>query len=140
MKLNDITVDAVKIEAGAWIGDIPEMGDLRLHVRGINNADYRRMQTKLLDAVPRAKRQGGRVDPDEQDRVTNQCLVATVLLGWENFEDQDGSIPFSREKARELLSDPRYRRFRDAVIWAAVAVGEAQAADLEADQGNSQAA
>ena len=38
-----------------------------------------------METVPRAKRQGGRVDPEEQDKITNQCLVATILLGWENL-------------------------------------------------------
>ena len=43
MRLNEIAVDAAKIEGGVWGGEIPEMGGLRLHVRWFNNADYRRM-------------------------------------------------------------------------------------------------
>ena len=136
MKLSSIEVDPDKIEQGQWIGNIPEDGDLELKVRGLQNADFRRLQGKLVEAVPRAKKVGGRLDPDEQDRVTNQCLAATVLLGWRGLEDDNGPIPFSKEKARELLMDPRYRRFREAVIWAASVVGEEQAAALEDDAGN----
>ncbi len=136
MKLSSIEVDPDKIEQGQWIGNIPEAGDLQLKVRGLQNADFRRLQGKLVEAVPRAKKVGGRLDPDEQDRVTNQCLAATVLLDWRGLEDDNGPIPFSKEKARELLMDPRYRRFREAVIWAASVVGEEQAAALEDDAGN----
>ncbi len=136
MKLSSIEVDPDKIEQGQWIGNIPEAGDLELKVRGLQNADFRRLQGKLVEAVPRAKKVGGRLDPDEQDRVTNQCLAATVLLDWRGLEDDTGPIPFSKEKARELLMDPRYRRFREAVIWAASVVGEEQVADLEEAQGN----
>jgi hypothetical protein len=136
MKLSSIEVDPERIEQGQWIGNIPEAGDLQLKVRGLGNADFRRMQTKLTDAVPRARKAGGRIDPDEQDRIVSQCLAATVLLDWRGLEDDNGPIPFSREKACELLMDPRYRRFREAVIWAASVVGEEQAADLEDAAGN----
>ncbi|KQQ13281.1 hypothetical protein ASF53_13990 [Methylobacterium sp. Leaf123] len=141
MKLSSLKVDAVAIEDGEWIGNIPEMGDLEVRVRGLNNAKYRRLQTTLIDAVPRAKRQGGRLDPDEQDRITASCLNATVLLDWRGLEGEDGQpVAYSKDLATELLTKPEFRRFREAVIWAASQVGEERAAADEDDAGNSQAA
>lgn len=141
MKLSSLKVDAEKIEGGAWIGDIPEMGDMKLRVRGLQNASYRRMQTKLLDAVPRAQRQGGRVDPDVMDRITAQCLAATVLLDWSGLEAEDGSsLPYSKEQAHEFLTKPEFRRFREAVVYAATIVGDADADGEKDDAGNSSAA
>lgn len=141
MKLSSLKVDAAAIEDGEWIGNIPEMGDLEVRVRGLNNAKYRRLQTTLIDAVPRAKRQGGRLDPDEQDRITASCLTATVLLDWRGLEGEDGQpVPYSKDLATDLLSKPEFRRFREAVIWAAAQVGEERAAADEEDAGNSQAA
>ena len=56
MKLSEIKVDATAVESGEWIGDIPEMGNLRLLVRGLNNSDYKLMSSKLYAATPRADR------------------------------------------------------------------------------------
>lgn len=141
MKLSSLKVDPAAIEGGEWIGNIPEMGDLEVCVRGLNNAKYRRLQSKLIDAVPRQKRPGGRVDPDEQDRITATCLNATVLLDWRGLEGEDGQpLPYSQDLAAELLSKPEFRRFREGVIWAAAQVGEERAASDEDDAGNSPAA
>lgn len=138
MKLSSLKVDAEKIEDGAWIGDIPEMGGLRLKVRGLQNAHFRRMQAKLLDAVPRAQRQGGRVDPDVMDRITAQCLAGTVLLDWEGLEDENGgALAYDKALAADLVTKPEFRRFREAVIYAATIVGDADAEGEKADAGNS---
>ncbi|WP_210482753.1 hypothetical protein [Microvirga antarctica] len=138
MKLTSLKIDTEKLETGAWVDTIPEMGELRLHVRGLNNADYRRHQAKLLEAVPRAKRVGGRIDPDEQDRIVSLCLLNTVLLDWDGLtDDDDKALPYSRDMAQTLLVDPAYRRFRDAVIWAAGVVAEDGDLALQDAVGNS---
>jgi hypothetical protein len=142
MKLNDAKIDAVKFEQGAWVGEkydtpIPEMGDLCLKVRGINNADWRRLQQKLYEAVPRSKRIGGRIDPDEMDRITTSCLLSACLIAWENVEGDDGQpLEYSKPAATKILNDPEMRRFREAVVWAANVVGEQSAEDNKEIVGN----
>jgi hypothetical protein len=137
MKLGELTVDPNRVENGAWVEDIPELQGLRLKVRGNNNADWRRLQAKLLDAVPRKKRMGGRVDPEEQDRIISSCLLSTCLLDWEGLEDGDGKpIPFSKQTAQKLLTEPEYRRFRDGVIWASNVVGDNIESEVEDAAGN----
>lgn len=138
MKLSSLKIDADKVEAGAWVKNIPEMGDLELKVSGLQNARYRRMQARLIDAIPRAKRQGGRVDPEEMDRVTSICLRDTVLLDWRGLENEDGTpMAYTKEAAAEYLTKPEFRRFREAVIYAATVVGEDEAEGEKADEGNS---
>lgn len=137
MKLSDLKVDPDRIEQGAWIDNIPEMGELRLKVRGINNSDYRRMQSKLLAAVPRQKRLGGFMDPEEQDRVISMCLHATVLLDWDGIQAEDGTpIPYSKELAKDLMTMPEFQRIRTAVLYAANQVAEERAIDTEVLVGN----
>jgi hypothetical protein len=137
MKLSDLKVDAVKVEQGAWVENIPDMGDLRLKVRGVNNADWRRLQSSLIQAVPRGKRANGRIDPEEQDRITSICLQNASLLDWQNLHGDDGEpLPFSKEMARELLTKPEFRAFRDAVLYAATIVGEWSSEEIEADAKN----
>lgn len=137
MKIGEIAVDIDRVENGAWVDDISDMGGLRLKVRGSNNRDWRRLQSKLLDKVPRKKRHGGRIDTDEAENITNQCLLHACLLDWDGLTENDGKpIPYSREKAEELLTDPQYRRFRDAVFNAANLIGDQNAEDVEDAAGN----
>lgn len=136
MELNDIAINVEKVENGGWVGDIPNMGDLRLKVRGLNNTAYRRLQERLIAAVPRAKRQGGRIDPKELERITAQCLLDTVLLDWDGVKINGQPAPYAKDLARELLTEPKWAAFRDAVAYAAAVVAHEDEAALEADTGN----
>lgn len=132
MRIGDIGINAAAVEEGRWIDTIPMLGDLRLKVRGLNNRDYRRLQQKLIAALPRDKRGAAGVDIEEQDRIVAECLLRTVLLDWENLTEADGTpIPYSDAKARELLFEPQYAVFREGVAWAASAVADAREADVE---------
>jgi hypothetical protein len=132
MDLNEIAVNADAIENGAWVEKIPEMGDLRLKVRGIGNSDYRRLQDRLLAAIPRAKR----ADPAELERVTAECMLKTVLLDWDGLKVNGAATPYSDDLARELLTNAKWQRFRNAVAWAAMNVADEEAIALEDDAKN----
>jgi hypothetical protein len=126
MKLSDVAIDFNRVEQGEWVDNIPEMGDLRVKVRGVSNADWRRLQSKLIQAVPRNKRVGGQIDPEESDRITSVLLLETAVLDWSGIEDDSGnSVPYSKEQAREIVTNPTHRRVRDAFLWAASTVGDA---------------
>lgn len=123
MKISDIRVDAAKIEAGDWVGDLaelfPGLEGVRLKVRGAGNADYRRLQGKKLRKIA-----AQRLSPDKEQEaangVMNELLVETILLDWEGIVQEDGVTPlaYSAELAAQLLNDPEMRVFRDAVIHA----------------------
>lgn len=136
MKLEKIDVE--KLEQGAWVDNIPEMGALRLKTRGSNNRDWRRLQNKLIAAVPRQKRMAGSMDPDEFDRITAILLRDTALLDWDGLEDLDGKpLPYSKEQAFEYLTNPEYgRKFLAAAIHAADMVAEQREEDAEQDAKN----
>lgn len=135
MKLEKIDIE--KLEQGAWVGDLPEMGGLRLKTRGSNNRDWRKLQSKLIAAVPRQKRIGS-LDPDEFDRITAILLRDTALLDWEGLENVDGTpLPYSKEQAYEYLTNPEYgRKFLAAAIYAADMVAEQREEDAEQDAKN----
>lgn len=137
MKLGDLTVDVAKAEQGGWVDNIPELEGLRLKVRSANNKDWRKLMGRLIDAVPRRKRVGGRLDPAEQDRITSICLRDACLLDWGGLEGDDGKpLAYTKELAEKFLTDPQYGKFRDGVLWAASVVAEQQTADTEDDVKN----
>jgi len=125
MRLKDVKVDIEKVEQGAWVENIPELEGLRVKVRGANNKDWRKLQARLIQSIPRPKRIAGQIDPDELDRINGRLLLETCLLDWSGLEGDDGKpLPYSKETAKDLLNDPQYARFRDGVLWAANIVGE----------------
>jgi hypothetical protein len=137
VKLSAIRVDAARADQGAWVTDIPDMGDLRLKVRGHRNVDARRLRSKLVAAVPRAERDNGRLTPDAADRIDAQIMAETILVDWGNVTgDDDQPLPYSPEKAKELLSNPDFALFKDAVAYASSLVSEGAAEQTEADRGN----
>lgn len=138
MKLSDMKIDNNRLEQGAWVGDIPEMGDLRLKVRGFGNADFRRLQQRLFDAEPRQFKIGGRLDPERQDAILSACMLSTILIDWDGVTGDDGQpVAYSRDLAKTLLTEPEYRRFREAVSWAAGTVAETSDVDQADASGNS---
>lgn len=132
MKISEITRNLSVIEAGRWVSDIPNLGDVELRIRGKDNADWRRLESALVASVPRSGRINGRITPLESDRIVGVLLRDAALLDWKNVTDNDGNpIPFSKEAAAKFLLQPEFRGFRDAALWAAISVAEDTAAELE---------
>lgn len=138
MKLSAIKIDSARAEQGDWVGDLPDCGDLRLKVRGVRNSDARRLRQKLLASVPRDQTErGGMLKPQADDEISAKITAETILVDWANLTDEnDQPIPFSKEKALELLLNPDYFVFRNAVSFAANMVADIEKNNREADQGN----
>jgi hypothetical protein len=137
MKLSGLQVNVEALEQGAWVDDVPDMDGLRLKVRGIGNKDWRKLSQKLVDQVPRRRRVAGRLDPEDQDRINSILLVDTGLVDWDGLDDDDGEpIPYSKELAKKLITDPRTAKFRDAVLWACSVVSEQEVQEIEDAAGN----
>lgn len=132
MKFSDGKINTEAQEKGDWVDNIPEMEGVRLKVRGSGNSDWRKLEHRLLAAVPRKKRVGGRLDPDEQDRITSECMFACGLIDWDGFENDDGTaLPYSKDVARKLLFEPEYQRYRFGVLWACNVVAEQRNENVE---------
>ncbi|MBN8958583.1 MAG: hypothetical protein J0H17_18760 [Rhizobiales bacterium] len=125
MKLSDVKINAARVEAGAWVKDIPEMGDLELKVRGFQNADDRAILAREMEALPAKSRMRGRVSDEDRERIMTIRLRDAILVDWRNIEGEDGKpVPFSKDAAEKLLTDPDLAAFRGAVVWAAGVVAQ----------------
>ena len=131
MKLSAVKVDSDVIEQGEWV-DHPFVPGVEVKVRGVGNADFRRLAPKLTRQFTPAQRDAV-IPAADQDRITVELLVETILIDWRGLEEEDGSpLPYSKERARQILSDPDLRIFRDGVDQAATVVATRTKAAREA--------
>ncbi|WP_316172411.1 hypothetical protein [Bradyrhizobium sp. SZCCHNRI2049] len=135
MKLSDIAVNPALIEQGDWVDNLPDMPGIRIKARGMGNADYRKLEAKLIREIPRAQRLEG-LAPKDQDRILGRLLLETVVLDVEGLEDDNGPMAYSRALGEQLLLDPQFQRFRAAAATAAEIVAQRQKAETEADAKN----
>jgi hypothetical protein len=59
MKLSAMKVDSAFAEQGSWVDGIPDVPGIRIKARGANNSDYRVLEAKLIQEIPRADRLEG---------------------------------------------------------------------------------
>lgn len=142
MKLRSLRVNSNRAVQGDWIDKIPGMDDLRLKVRGFSNPDYKAFLSKEVAAVPRDQRVDGRANgaplPKVREAILAKAMVEHILLDWGNLTgDDDKPMPYSKEKAAELLANPDYRPLVDAIGWAANELDEGSGDKVEAVAGNS---
>lgn len=143
MSLSKTRTEQAKAVNGAWVDSKAHGFDgVRFKVRGRWNPDFRALQAKLTAAVPREQKIqtefGSEIPPVEADRIVTECLIETVLLDWDGVKETDDSppIPYTKEKAKELLSDPLLAPFRDSVLAASMLVAKEGKDSLEQDVKN----
>lgn len=137
MKLNGLLVNSSRLEQGAWVGDIPEMGNLRLNVRGFGNREDKRIQAREIEKQPRALRARGKISDEAQDAIMNARLKGAILLGWDGLEAEDGSpVVMTPELVDTILTNPDYGKLRIAIIWAASIVAEDEEEGAKVDAKN----
>jgi hypothetical protein len=137
MKLSDVKINAARAEAGAWVKDIPEMGDLELKVRGFHNADDRAILAREMEALPAKSRIRGRVSNEDRERIMTIRLRDAILVDWRNLEDEKGAaLPCTKENVEKCLTDPDLAAFRGAVVWAAGVVAQESDETTEDIAGN----
>lgn len=117
IKLDSLKADLERENAGDWV-DIPELPGVRLKVKSFNSPEYR-VSRDL--AIQRLFKKYGRVSPAAGvvAEEYGKLYADHILLGWEGFD-----VPFSKEKALELLSDPAFRALQQHVEYAAGKLGE----------------
>lgn len=133
MKLFDIAQKQRRIEDGGWVGDIPQLPGVRFKVKGIGNKEWRLLRHKLNNETRRST-------PENEEAVTTELVLRTLLMDWSGFENPDGTeLIYSRERAEQLLSDPDYSIVRDGVMYAATKIA-AEPAEPPPEQVNADAA
>lgn len=133
MEIKSIKRDASRIEAGEWVAGIPQMGDLRLKVRGFGSAAYEQAVGRRIRALPVGERErDGSPTPAAMKRITAESMHEAILLDWDGLTDDGEAVPYDSAVALIWLTDPDFLHFRQAVDYAGRVVDNGRAA-IEGD-------
>lgn len=100
-------------EQGKWFNDVlgegkePNVGvDLCMR-RATSRAATREKQRVLMAN----KRSAGKVSDEDVERMQAEIIAKSILVGWRGVKLDGADVPFSQEKALELLTKyPDFRR------------------------------
>jgi len=101
--------DRSKETEGVWVS-VGEGGEVK--VARTNNPRYKEAFRRKLEKY-RASVERGTIDEETAQKVLVEVLAETILLDWKGFKDNGEKVPYSREKAVELLTN--YPDFRDFI-------------------------
>ncbi len=110
MDLDNFTLDDNLSVSGKWV---PISANASLLIARLNNEKYREFVKKKLKPYRSAMRAGS-VDEDLMNKVVIQAVARHVLLDWKGLTEKGNPVPYSIEKAEEVLEAKE--AFRDLVI------------------------
>lgn len=117
MKLSSIKQDQDKAEKGVWV-DFPD--GLRVLIARAGNTACKKMTAQLRKPIEN-KIKKGLVSDSVLSDISKKVVAKQIVLGWENLQDDDGKeIPYSPEKAYELISDPENEIFYNWILESSV--------------------
>jgi hypothetical protein len=136
MKISEFKTDHQAEEHGIW--QDAGVGNLRLKVARLPNRRYRAF---LLKHGGKLRRMAAQITDttmeqiDATDDLVIRAMAHTVLVDWDNLEDDNGDpLPFSIQNAEQTLRDvPDFRRLVEVI---ARDMGTFQSQNEEHDLGN----
>jgi len=134
MKISELKIDAAKVEAGAWVKDIPGFDGVAVRVRGTGSHIARDTRAKATAAIPAARQRTG-LSAEDQDSVSAVVARDALLIDIRGMTGDDDA-PMTVDQVKGLLPDPDYAALVGLVYYAASIVEKDGVETLEADLGN----
>lgn len=137
MRLQDLELDIVSTDDGAWIGDIPDQPGVSFKVRGTEYAPYQKALRAALMVQGRRQRLQSQVDPERFAALQNRLTAEHLLMDWKGIEADDGTpITYDAPSALKWMTERRYRPFQRGVMHAVEVVDAGLAEHREEASGN----
>ncbi len=112
MDLNKIALDDKKVEEGIWV----EVDDTTsLLIARIGNKRFNEIMTREQKPLRRAIR-NGTVPDSVSEKILIKAMAGAILLDWRGLTLDGVEVPYSKQKCIEILSDTRFRDFREFVL------------------------
>lgn len=134
-RLSSLKTDVAKSEEGVWC----EVGEgFEIKVARLGHPKYQAYLAKLSKPHAKQIRREGLGAAEVLREIQRKATAKYLLLDWRNLHDDEGNeIPFSEEKALEILGNPEYEEFFDIVLEHAQDVELFRAENAEESAGNS---
>lgn len=137
MEIKDLKKNSAAISAGEWVSNIPDMGDLRLKVRGLSSPVVSTLRARKERSVPRNERnRDGSLRQSTARRISSEILAEAVLMDWEGITENGKAVPYNKELATKWLTDLDFQDFADAVAWSSMLVDRGVSDETEELAGN----
>lgn len=112
MKLSKIKKDVAASEAGVWVNKV--LDDLDVKICSAGNRKYLDCLRQLMKPYQRSYKS---MDDSVFLEIQNKAISKFILVDWRNLQDEEGNeIPYSSDKAYEILQDPENEEFRKIVV------------------------
>ena len=90
---------------------------VKVKVARVNNPNYKKAFTRLYKPYLKQTMRGASIDPVIQERIQTDLLIDTLLKDWSGMPGENGrDIPYSKDLARDLVTDPELRELRDEIL------------------------
>ena len=114
MRLSDFEQDVALAHGGVWI-DMEDDDGTRLLIARANNPKAVKLSERLEKPFKRLIDRN-KLPKGKREAINAEVFSKTILLGWENFIGADKeAIPYSQEKAFEILMEDKYSDFYELV-------------------------
>jgi len=110
MRLSEIENDLTKENEGVWL---TFSGDIEVKIANVGNEEYIKLSEKLYKPFKKALRKDT-LDSKKHLAIAHKLMVETIILDWKGIDDDnDKPIPYSKEKALEIVQTKKYKKFVD---------------------------
>lgn len=114
MKLKKLNLDA---QANGVTVDLGDNSSVTLRSTASKQyTDYIQQRLKPYKASLKSKSLGDEALAKIFEGITADALADIVVINWSGIQDENGvDIPYSKEKAHEIFTDPAYAEFKELV-------------------------
>ncbi|MDO1582431.1 hypothetical protein [Rhizobium oryzicola] len=110
LKIASLKANLARENNGDWI-EYPLWEGVEFKVSGFRKPEYQAERDRIFRKLARDHK-GKPVPVDVQRAALGPIMAKHLLHDWKGLDE-----PYSEDRARELLSQPEYRVFYDAVEW-----------------------
>jgi hypothetical protein len=129
VKLSSVKVDLERELKGDWV-EYPDFPGVSFNVSSLIIPAYQIERDQLLARLTRQYK--GKTPPDVVTSELGKLYHKHILHGWRGFDEE-----YSRDKAAEMLADPRWRKLVAAVEWCAARISTDEVEFVEDTAKNS---
>jgi hypothetical protein len=130
--IRKIMTDKDKEVNGVWV----EFAEgIKIKVARAGNFKYEQCRDALIEPHTAALR-AGTLDKEIQDDILLKARARTILLDWNNIEEDGQEVPYSEAKAEEWFRNPELKDFYNFVVITSQSIDHYRKDLVEEGEGN----